>query len=84
MAGAFPPLASSDFLLADRDRAIRVVIDGLSGPVTVNGTDYNGVMPGVRLSDADVANVLTYVMKSWGNNGPEVTSMDVARVRSSH
>ncbi len=84
MTGAFPPLAGSDFLLADRDRAIGVVINGLSGPITVNGTDYNGVMPGVRLSDADVANALTFVMKSWGNNGPEVTSTDVARVRSQH
>ncbi|MFT4605125.1 MAG: nitrite reductase (NO-forming) [Rhodothermales bacterium] len=84
MAGAFPPLAGSDYLLADRDRAIRTVVNGLSGPVTVNGTDYNGVMPGVRLSDADVANVLTFVMKSWDNNGPEVTSTDVARVRREH
>ena len=84
MAGAFPPLANSDYLLADRDRAISVVVNGLSGPITVNGTDYNGVMPGVRLSDADVANVLTFVMKSWGNNGPEVKSLDVSRVRSAH
>ncbi|MFT5517590.1 MAG: nitrite reductase (NO-forming) [Rhodothermales bacterium] len=84
MAGAFPPLAGSDYLQADTDRAIGVVINGLTGPVTVNGTDYDGVMPGVRLSDAEVANVLTFVLSQWGNTGGPISSRDVARVRGQH
>ncbi len=66
--GAFPPLAGSDFLNADKTRAIHIVKGGLSGEVTVNGNKFNGVMPALGLSDNDVANVLTYVYSSWGNS----------------
>ena len=84
LAGAFPPLASSDYLLEDTDRAISALINGLSGPITVNGVEYNGVMPSVRLSDEEIANVLTFVNKSWSNEGPEITPTMVTRVRGSH
>lgn len=84
LPGAFPPLAGSDFLLADTDRAIGALINGLSGTIEVNGVEYNGVMPAVRLSDEEVANVITFINKSWGNDGPEVTPSTVIRVRSSH
>ena len=66
---AFPPLAGSDFLNADRDRAISALVNGLDGVITVNGDTFNGVMPAVRLSDEDVANVLTYVYSQWENSG---------------
>jgi nitrite reductase (NO-forming) len=82
MAGAFPPLAGSDFLLSDPHRSISVVLNGLSGEIEVNGQTYNGVMPGVRLSDSDVANVLSFVLSSWGNDGPAISAADVARVRA--
>ena len=79
--GAFPPLAESDYLNADKGRAIDIVINGLSGPVTVNGKEYNGQMPAWQLADEDIANVLTFVYDSWGNAGYEVTPEDVARQR---
>jgi nitrite reductase (NO-forming) len=82
LAGAFPPLARSDFLNADATRAIGVVLNGLTGPITVNGTTYNSVMPAQGLSDDAVANVLTYVYSQWGNNGTVVTPAQVARVRA--
>lgn len=82
MAGVFPPLAKSDFLLADKDRAIRAVIKGLAGPIKVNGTDYNGVMPPVLLNDEQVAQVLTYVRNEWGNESDIVTVDDVRKVRA--
>ncbi len=78
----FPPLAKSDYLMADKDRAIVGVIKGVSGPIKVNGTDYNGVMPPVLLNDEQVASVLTYVRNSWGNQGEPVTIEDVKRVRA--
>ncbi|MEQ9104812.1 MAG: copper-containing nitrite reductase [Rhodothermales bacterium] len=84
LAGVFPPLAGSDYLLQDPTRAINAVVHGLSGEIVVNGETYNGVMPGVRLSDSEVAAVMTYVLNSWGNDGPEITPMDVTRVRSQH
>lgn len=81
--GVFPPLAGSDYLNADKDRAIRIVTKGLSGPVTVNGKTYNNVMPPqAQLDDAGIADVLTYIYNSWGNNGATVSPNDVKRARS--
>jgi nitrite reductase (NO-forming) len=74
---AFPPLAKSDFLNADKIRAIKTVSGGLQGKVVVNGQEYNGVMPAWTLSDEDIANVLTYIYNSWGNSGKEVTPAEV-------
>ena len=80
VAGAFPPLAASDFLNADVERAIRVVAEGLSGEVTVNGVVYDNVMPRLNLSHAEIADVLTYVYSAWENSGAAVTPEDVTRV----
>ena len=79
--GAFPPLAGSDFLNTDKGRAIGIVSNGLSGPITVNGKAFNSQMPALNLSDEDVANVLTYVYSQWGNAGHEVKPAEVAAVR---
>jgi nitrite reductase (NO-forming) len=74
----FPPLAQSDYLMADKTRSIGVVLRGLSGPVTVNGHLYNGVMPPqVLLSNEQVADVLTFVRNSWGNDSEAVAAEEV-------
>jgi nitrite reductase (NO-forming) len=79
----FPPLAKSDFLMADKQRSIGIVMNGLSGPVTVNGKSYNSVMPPMsQLTDDEVANILTYVRNSWGNEGDAVSKEEVAKVRA--
>jgi nitrite reductase (NO-forming) len=81
----FPPLAGSDFLMADKVRSIRIVLSGTSGPITVNGTTYDSVMPPVtQLTDEQVANVLTYVRNSWGNTGEAVTLDEVRLRREDH
>ena len=83
LPGAFPPLAASDFMLADRDRAIRIVLRGLTGPVTVNGKPINSVMPPQEaiLTDGQIADVLTYVFNSWGNTGDAFTTAKVKAIR---
>ncbi len=81
VAMAFPPVASSDYLNANKTRAIATVLFGLTGPVTVNGQQFNSVMPALGMSDDDVANVLTYVYNNWGNAGHDVTPAEVAAVR---
>ncbi len=79
----FPPLAKSDYLAADKRRAIAVVLNGLSGPVTVNGNEFNSVMPPMRhLPDDDLANILTYVRNAWGNSSDAVAASDVTSVRN--
>jgi nitrite reductase (NO-forming) len=79
--GAFPPLAKSDYLNADVNRAIDIVMRGKSGEITVNGKKYNSVMTAQMLSNREIANVLTYVYNSWDNNGTEVTEEMVKKVR---
>jgi len=83
LTGAFPPLAGSDYLLGDRKQVMAAALFGLSGPITVNGEDYNGVMPSLgHLSDADLAAALTYVWGSWGNSGAAVSVDEVAALRA--
>ncbi len=84
LTGAFPPLAQSDYLNTDSNRAIDTVLKGLQGAITVNGVTYDGLMPGQALSDEEVANVLTFVYNSWENNGTVLTPNDVLARRSAH
>jgi nitrite reductase (NO-forming)/hydroxylamine reductase len=82
LPGAFPPLAESDYLLRDREDVLAVALFGLSGPITVNDQEYNGVMPSMgHLKDADLAAALTYVFNSWGNSMAAVTPAEVAALR---
>ncbi len=82
LAGAFPPLAGSDFLAGDRKQVLSAALFGLSGPITVNGQDYNGVMPSMGyLTNAELAAALSYVFTSWGNTGSAVSVEEVATLR---
>jgi nitrite reductase (NO-forming) len=80
--GAFPPLAKSDYLNADKKRAIQTVVHGREGAIIVNGESYNSVMPAQILNDEDVANVLTYVYSAWGNSKKLVTPAEVKAIRA--
>lgn len=82
LANAFPPLAKSDFLNADVNRAIGIVLNGLSGEITVNGNKYNSVMTAQNITDEEIANVLTYIYNNWDNNKTEVTPAMVKTVRN--
>ena len=83
LAGVFPPLAKSDYIAKDVKRMISTVLHGLSGKVTVNGKEYNSVMPPMnQLNDDEVANILTYVLNSWSNPGGRITADEVKKVRA--
>ena len=83
LGGVFPALANSDYLMADTDRAIAVVLNGLSGEVVVNGEAFNSVMPPMsQLNDDEIANILTFALNSWGNDGDTVSAEDVAQIRA--
>ncbi len=84
LAPVFPPLAKADYLMADKERSIRILLEGLSGEVVVNGEKYNNVMPPwAHLTDHELADVLSYVRNSFGNQGEPVTPEEVATVRAS-
>ena len=83
LPGVFPPLAKSDFLAANPKRSIDVVLHGLHGKITVNGHDYDSVMPPMnQLNDDAIANILTFVLNSWGNPGGQITAGEVAKARA--
>lgn len=77
----FPPVAKSDYLMADKRRSIHQVINGVSGEIKVNKVVYNGEMTGFDLTDEEVSDVLNYVRNSFGNKGEAVTPNEVNSVR---
>ncbi len=82
LEGVFPPLAKSDFLMADAKRAIGIVLNGLNGAVTVNGKTFNSVMPPMsQLNDDEIANILTFVRNSWGNSDGAISATEVTEIR---
>jgi ubiquinol-cytochrome c reductase cytochrome b subunit len=78
--GAFPPLAKNDVVTGPANKVIGIVTGGLHGAITVNGGTYNGVMPPWKgtLSNGDIADVITYIRASFGNNASAVTEKQVA------
>jgi mono/diheme cytochrome c family protein len=84
--GQFPPLAGSEWVTGGTERLIRVVQHGLVGAITVNGQGYNtpgGMQPfGAAMSAGDLANVLTYIRNTWGNEATMITKEMVEKVRS--
>ncbi len=82
LPNVFPPLAGSDYLNANKDRAIQTVIFGRQGDVVVNGQKFNNSMPSFPLNDENIADVLTFVYNSFGNSGLEVTPEEVRALRS--
>ena len=84
LPGVFPPLAKSDYVASHtKEELIRIVLNGLTGPVKVNGQDYNSVMPPMsQLTDDEVANILTFVRREWNDQGDVVTKAEVAAQRA--
>jgi mono/diheme cytochrome c family protein len=83
--GQYPPLAGSTWLTEDVETPIRIMLLGVAGPMEVDGRRYDNVMPnfGVTLTDEDIARVLTFSRRMWGNKASAITVGDVARVRAS-
>ena len=78
-----PPLIQTKYVLGDKVALAKIVLNGLKG-VEINDQTYNNPMPplGSVLKDKEIADVLTYVRKSFGNKASEVTAADVKKVRA--
>jgi len=77
----YPPLAGSDYLMADKKRSILQVINGATGEMKVNGKVYNTPMVGFELTDEQASDVLNYIRNSWKNKGGAITPADVKAAR---
>jgi mono/diheme cytochrome c family protein len=88
VAGTFPPLAGSEWVVGNEERVIRILLHGLNGPVEVEGKTYNGAMPafgkvtggGYNWNEEKIAQVLTYVRQEWGNKAEPITKAKVAEI----
>lgn len=79
--GNFPPLAGSNWLKEKRTESLQAIKYGLSGPIVVNGENYNNVMTPQGLSDQEVADVMNYISNSWGNSHKtDVTEAEVSAI----
>ena len=79
--GTFPPLANSDYVLQHREKSIRAIKYGLEGEIIVNGESYNNTMPSPGLEDEEIADVMNYILHSWGNTSDRmVTPKEVSTI----
>jgi len=80
-----PALIDSPWLLGNDQIAIRILLDGMTGPVEVDGVKWDATMPTQRensdFSDENVAGLLTWLRRQWGHGGDPITTEGVARVR---
>ncbi len=85
---AFPPLTNSPWVAGDPERLVKIALNGLMGPLEVNGKKYDGAVPmtpfGGMLSDDEIAAVLTYVRNSFGNRAVPIEGSQVKRVRTAN
>ena len=76
VSGVFPPLAKSDYLLKNIEMSIRGLKYGLSGPIVVNGEEYDGVMQNQGLDNLEIADVMNFILNNWGNESKEIITED--------
>ena len=84
LPGVFPPLAGSEWVNGRDTTVAAIVLNGITGSLTVKGSTYNGAMPTFKaqLNDDQIAAVLTYVRSQWGNTGSAIKPDMVAKVRA--
>ena len=84
LANAYPPLAGSEYVTGDPARLVAIILHGIQGPITVNGMQYNALMPAwaSQLSNEQIAAIATYERRSWGNSASAITPQQVAAVRA--
>ena len=88
-----PPLKGSEWVQGDKDKLSSIVLYGLTGPVEVGGKLYkspeiNGDMPGIgsndEFGDQDIAQLLSFIRRAWGNKGEPVTDKDIQKIRKQY
>jgi mono/diheme cytochrome c family protein len=79
--GMHPPLKGSEWVTGDKERLIRIVLEGIKGEIEVDGEIYNSVMPPVPKLDAtQIADLLSFIRLSFGNDASEITVEEVQGV----
>ena len=79
--GLYPPVANSDYMIADSVRAVQQIIYGVTGEIMVNGKKYNTKMEKIDLNDEQVSDVMNYMRNSWGGKARPIKPEDVKAMR---
>jgi mono/diheme cytochrome c family protein len=80
-----PPLIKTSYVLGDKTTFIKIILNGMSGEIKVNGEMYSNEMPSQAfLQDEDIASVITYVRNSFGNKASAVTADEVKKTRAAN
>ncbi|GAA3987272.1 c-type cytochrome [Mucilaginibacter dorajii] len=78
-----PPLIKTPFVLGDKTRLIKIILNGFNDDVEINGERYSNTMASHDfLSDQQIADLLTYVRNSFGNKASAITMAQVKAVRA--
>lgn len=78
--GAFPSLVKTGNL-TDKNKLVKIILQGLRGPIVVRGTKYDAEMAGISMTDQEVSDVINYIRNSWGNKAPlmKLNEVEVAK-----
>jgi glucose/arabinose dehydrogenase/cytochrome c5 len=83
--GMNPPLAGVGFVTGDKTEVTKIILNGLSEPMLINGETFNNAMPShAFLSDQQIADVLSYVRNTFGNKADKITPEEVAAIRKAN
>lgn len=88
VAGAYPPLAGSEWVLGNEERLVRILLHGANGSMEVAGKTYNGAMPafgkvpggGYNWNEEKISQVLTYIRQEWANKAEPITKAKVVEI----
>ena len=81
--GLAPPLAGSEWANGSEERIIRIALHGLMGPMTIKGKKWDLIMPGLGIfEDEQLAGIVTYVRREWGNSADPVKPETVKAIRA--
>lgn len=84
LPGVFPPLAGSEWVNGEPAVLVQILLHGVTGELTVDGTSYNGQMPafGDKFSDAELAALATHIRSEFGNTAEAVSAATVSEQRT--
>ena len=78
--GIIPPLAKSDFLYEHMEESIKALkFGGIDGEIIVNGVKYNSRMEKMGLYDDEIADVMNYILNSWGNKSDKIITEEYVK-----
>ena len=80
IAGAFPALSKTGNL-TDKNKLVKIILQGMRGPITAKGVKYDGEMASISLTDKETADVINYIRNSWGNKAAMISVADVAAAK---